>query len=83
MKNKNTTLLGIGGLLAIAGAVLKVLFDGDPSTVIEFEQYLTEFLLAIGLIFSRDAKPSDPVVTKTPSGTVLVEQAPTVPPSAV
>ncbi len=83
MTNKNTTLWGLGALLAAAGGALVALFDGDAATQLDLPSLISAVLFSIALWKARDAKPTDPVVTKTPNGTVLVEQAPTIPPSAV
>jgi len=83
MKNKNTTWLGIASLLSIGVSVINALFDGDPATVIDYATVIPLLFAALIGLFSRDAKPSDPVVVETPKGTVLVEQVPTVPKSAV
>ena len=76
-------MLGIAAILGIISSVLNSLFDGDPNTGIDYVALIPALLTAIGLIFARDAKPTDPIPTKTDNGVVLVEQAPTVPPSAV
>lgn len=52
-----TTLAGVGALLLILGQVLKVLFDGDPSTTLNLDSIIVEViaaLTAIGLINARD-----------------------------
>lgn len=83
MQNKNTTILGIATLLGLAGSVLTAIFDGDVATTVDYGAVAAGLFAAIGLIFARDAKPTDPIPTKTDKGVVLVEKAPTVPPSAV
>lgn len=54
-KDKNTTIWGIGILVAAVGAALTAQFDGDTSTTIQWAALATSALAAIKLIFgSKD-----------------------------
>lgn len=55
LKNKNTTVLGIGALLVLAGSVITSLFDGDPNTGVDWTIVIPGILTAISSIFARDA----------------------------
>jgi hypothetical protein len=57
----NTTWAAVGVLLVTIGGALKVIFDGDPSTTIDFNLILMEvigFLTAIGLFKAKDSDAS-------------------------
>ena len=54
-KDKNTTIWGIGILLAAAGTALVAQFDGDTTTNIQWAAIATAALAAVKLIFgSKD-----------------------------
>lgn len=50
-----TTALGVMALLTVVGTVGSALLDGDPATNPDWNAAATEVMLAIALIFSRDA----------------------------
>lgn len=54
-KDKNTTIWGIGILLAAVGTALAAQFDGDSSTTIQWAAVATSALAGVKLIFgSKD-----------------------------
>ncbi len=53
-KSWKTSVFGAGGVVAIVGAVLNALFDGDPSTNVDWITTLAGLAPSIGLMFSRD-----------------------------
>jgi hypothetical protein len=56
MKNWQTTLFGVGGILAAVGTALQAQFDGDPATSPNWPVVASLILLGIGNIFAKDAK---------------------------
>jgi hypothetical protein len=56
MKNTKTTLAGIGAILVAIGGALKALFDGDPSTNVDFTTTVAAVSAGIGLIMAKDAE---------------------------
>lgn len=54
MKSWKTTLAGVGTILTAVGVALKAVFDGDPSTSVNFEATITAITAGIGLIAARD-----------------------------
>jgi len=66
MNNRNTTIAGIGAILVAVGGVLTAMFDGDPATVVDFPSAIAAVIAGVGLIFAKDAKPTD-TTTTTPS----------------
>lgn len=59
MKNRNTTVAGIGAILVAVGSILTALFDGDASTAPDFASAVAAIIAGIGLIFAKDAKKDD------------------------
>lgn len=59
MKNRNTTVAGIGSILVAVGALLTALFDGDPSTSPDYATAVAAIVAGVGLIFAKDAKKDD------------------------
>jgi hypothetical protein len=55
MKNTKTTLAGIGAILVAIGGAMKALFDGDPSTNVDFTTTVAAVSAGIGLIMAKDA----------------------------
>ena len=55
MKNSKTTLAGIGAILIAVGTALKALFDGDPTTNVDFTATATAISAGVGLILAKDA----------------------------
>lgn len=58
LKSKNTTVLGIGALLVLAGSVITSLFDGDPNTAVDWTLVIPGVMTAVSSIFARDANKS-------------------------
>jgi hypothetical protein len=56
MKNTKTTLAGIGAILVAIGGAMKALFDGDPSTNVDFTTTVAAVSAGIGLIMAKDAE---------------------------
>lgn len=56
MKNRNTTIAGIGSILVALGSLLTALFDGDPATVPDYATAVAAIVAGVGLILARDAK---------------------------
>jgi len=54
-KGKNTTIAGIAGIITLLASAAKAWFDGDPSTVVDFGILIPALIMAIGLLFSKDA----------------------------
>lgn len=59
MKNKNTTIAGIGSILVALGALLTALFDGDVTTAPDYATAVAAIVAGLGLIFAKDAKKDD------------------------
>jgi len=55
MENYKTTLLGIASILIAIGTFLKAAFDGDPSTVPDYEATFMAVTLGVGLISAKDS----------------------------
>jgi hypothetical protein len=56
MKDRNTTVLGVAGIIiAIANAAI-CYADGNPETAIDFGSLATAVALGIGLIRAADSK---------------------------
>lgn len=60
MRNRNTTMAGIGSILVALGALLTALFDGDPSTAPDYATAVAAIVAGVGLIFAKDARKDDP-----------------------
>jgi hypothetical protein len=56
MKDKNTTIAGIGAILVAVGALLTAWFDGDPTTSPDFPTAVAAVIAGIGLILAKDSK---------------------------
>jgi hypothetical protein len=56
MKNTKTTLAGVGAILVAVGGALKALFDGDPSTNVDFASTVAAITAGFGLIMAKDAE---------------------------
>lgn len=59
MKNKNTTIAGIGSILVAVGALLTALFDGDATTAPDYATAVAAIVAGLGLIFAKDARKDD------------------------
>jgi hypothetical protein len=59
MKNRNTTIAGIGSILVALGALLTALFDGDAATLPDYPTAVAAIVAGLGLIFAKDAKKDD------------------------
>ena len=55
MKDRNTTVAGIGAILVAIGGILTTMFDGDGSTVPDYASAAAAVIAGIGLIFAKDA----------------------------
>lgn len=60
MKNRNTTIAGIGSILVAIGALLTALFDGDATTAPDYATAVAAIVAGLGLIFAKDARKDDP-----------------------
>ena len=58
MKSWRTTVAGVGTILASVGFALKAIFDGDPTTNVDFPVLVAGITAGIGLITARDNKVS-------------------------
>jgi len=56
MKDKNTTIAGIGAILVAVGALLTAWFDGDAATNPDFASAVAAVIAGIGLILAKDSK---------------------------
>jgi len=56
MKNRNTTIAGIGSILVALGSLLTAYFDGDPQTLPDYATAVAAVVAGVGLILARDAK---------------------------
>ena len=56
MKDKNTTIAGIGAILVAVGALLSAWFDGDAATNPDFASAVAAVVAGIGLILAKDSK---------------------------
>lgn len=56
MKDRNTTVAGIGAILVAVGGILTTMFDGDASTLPDYASAAAAVIAGIGLIFAKDAK---------------------------
>lgn len=59
MKNRNTTVAGVGAILVAVGSILAAMFDGDASTAPDYTSAVAAIIAGIGLIFAKDAKKDD------------------------
>lgn len=59
MKNRNTTIAGIGSILVAVGALLTALFDGDSATAPDYATAVAAVVAGIGLILAKDAKGAE------------------------
>ena len=59
MKNRNTTVAGIGAILVAIGSMLTAIFDGDPATLPDYATAVAAVMAGVGLIFAKDAKKDD------------------------
>lgn len=53
--NWKTTAAGIGAIMVAVGGALKALFDGDPTTNIDFTATVAAVTVGFGLIAAKDA----------------------------
>lgn len=60
MKNRNTTIAGIGSILVAVGALLTALFDGDATTAPDYATAVAAIVAGVGLILAKDAKDDAP-----------------------
>lgn len=56
MKDKNTTIAGIGAILVAVGAAMSAYFDADPATTVDFATTVAAIIAGIGLIMAKDSK---------------------------
>jgi uncharacterized membrane protein len=56
MKDKNTTIAGIGAILVAVGAALTAWFDADPATTVDFATTIAAIIAGVGLIMAKDSK---------------------------
>ena len=56
MKDKNTTIAGIGAILVAVGAAMSAYFDADPATTVDFATTIAAIIAGIGLIMAKDSK---------------------------
>lgn len=56
MKNRNTTVAGIGAILVAVGSMLTAIFDGDAATVPDYASAVAAIIAGVGLILAKDAK---------------------------
>lgn len=59
MRNRNTTVAGIGAILVAVGSLLTALFDGDASTAPDYASAVAAIIAGVGLILARDASKDD------------------------
>lgn len=59
MKDRNTTIAGVGAVLVAVGSILTAMFDGDPATAPDFATAAAAVIAGVGLIFAKDAKKDD------------------------
>ena len=59
MRNRNTTIAGIGSILVAVGALLTALFDGDAATVPDYATAVAAVVAGLGLILAKDARKDD------------------------
>ena len=59
MKDKNTTIAGIGAILVAVGAVLTAMFDGDPATTADYASAIAAVFAGVGLILAKDSANKD------------------------
>lgn len=59
MKDKNTTIAGIGAILVAVGAVLTAMFDGDPATTADYASAIAAVIAGVGLILAKDSANKD------------------------
>lgn len=53
IRSANTTVAGIGAILAAIGGALQLVFDGDPGTNPEWALVVAAITAGVGLIWSR------------------------------
>ena len=74
MKNWKTSTFGAGGVVAILTDVLTKLTDGNPLSNPDWNVALPALLTALGLIFARDSKATDPASTVVIATTTTTEK---------
>lgn len=53
-KSWKTTTAGIGAILVAVGSILQAQFDGDPTTVPQYEVAIAAIMAGIVGLFARD-----------------------------
>ena len=59
MKSPRTTIAAIGIILASLGTIIQALFDGDPTTTVQWSVHIPVLIAAVGFFFSRDQAEHD------------------------
>jgi uncharacterized membrane protein YhiD involved in acid resistance len=60
MKDKKTTIAGIGAILVAVGSALVAYFDGDVATNIDLAATVAAIIAGVGLIMAKDSQPTQP-----------------------
>ncbi len=64
--SKNLTILGIVTILGAVATALKALFDGDPTTNINWEVTIAAIVSGVGMILAKGAQSTGGTVPETP-----------------
>ena len=65
MKSWQTSLAGVGAIMAAVGGALKAQFDGDPTTIADWSSVVPAIIAGVCLLFARDNnKTSEQVLAK-------------------
>lgn len=59
MRDRNTTVMGICTIVVGVATACMQLFDGDPSTVLDFGAAFAAITAGIGLMKAADSKKAD------------------------
>ena len=73
MKSWKTTVAGIATILGALAAFAKAYFDGDPSTIPNFEATYVAITVGVGLLLAKDGNVTGGTVPATPEATKRVE----------
>lgn len=73
--SKNLTVLGIIMIVQAAARVALALFDGDPATLPNWGELVTEVIAGVGLILAKGASSTGGTVPETPEAAARLAAA--------
>jgi hypothetical protein len=63
--SKNLTILGVAFILGALATAAKAVFDGDPSTVVDFAAVAKDCIAGVGFILAKGAQNTGGTVPTT------------------